>query len=132
MQEENSIGKYLMVAFLIGGAFFFSQGSRKEIPLPKDSEFVGRVTNSVPVIVKFGAEWCPPCRHVELELDRLTHMYGNRVRVVKIDVDAQPELAGYYRIGSIPHLMLFHYGKQIKEIKGARSAEELAEWAGIK
>ncbi len=52
MQEENSIGKYLMVAVLIGGAFFYSQGSRKDIPLPKDGEFVGRVTNSVPVIVR--------------------------------------------------------------------------------
>jgi thioredoxin 1 len=132
VHDDNSLGKIVLVMVLLGGAFFFYRTPHSEVELPHDTDFVRQVTSAKPVIVKFGAEWCPPCQFIESELDELVKTYGNNVHVVKIDVDARPDLAQHFRVRGIPHVMLFQYGKQVKEFKGARSAEDIAHWAGLK
>lgn len=131
MQDDYSLGKICLVIAVLGGIFFYSKMTPQEIELPRDPEFIRRVTNAKPVIVKFGADWCPPCRYVEAELDKLATTYGDRVRVVKVDVDARPDLAQHYRVRGIPHIILFEYGKQTSEFKGAKNAEDIARWAGL-
>lgn len=132
MNDDHSMNKVVFLLAILGLGFFFFRTPRPPVELPKDQNFIQQVTNTHPVIVKFGAAWCPPCQHIEGELDHLARTYGNRVHVVKIDIDERPDLAEHFRVRSIPHVMLFQYGKQVSEFKGSRSAEEIAQWAGLK
>lgn len=132
MSKANSFFNFIVVAAIIGGAVYLTFGPSEPVKLPSDPQFASRIQGPGPVIVKFGAEWCPPCRQVEKELDQLAKSYAGKISVVKIDVDQQPDLAQHYRVRSIPHLFLFVEGKQVSELKGARSREQLAAWAGVK
>ena len=132
VNDDNSMNKLVLMLVFCVGAFFFFQKPQDKNELPTDPDFIRQVTNAKPVIVKFGAEWCPPCQQVEEELNQLTQAFSDRVHVVKIDIDARPDLAKHFGIGSIPHIMLFQYGEQVKEFRGSRSADEIAEWAGLK
>jgi len=132
VNDDNSMNKLVLMLAFCAGAFFLFNPPHNEVELPDDPEFIRQVTNAKPVIVKFGAEWCPPCQEVEVELNHLSQTYGDRVHVVKIDIDARPDLAKHFGIGSIPHIMLFQYGEQVKEFRGSRPADEIAQWAGLK
>jgi thioredoxin 1 len=79
------------------------------------------------VLVKFGATWCGPCRAVEKELDSLdSEKLG--VKIIKVDVDEQPNLKQQFKIGGIPHLLLVRNGKTLGERIGSQSADELTRW----
>lgn len=79
------------------------------------------------ILVKFGATWCGPCQIVEKELDSLdSEKLG--VKIIKVDVDQQPELSSQFGINGIPHLMLVRNGKTLVERRGAQTADELTSW----
>lgn len=132
MNDDNSMNKLVLMLVFCAVAFFFFNPPENETQLPTDPDFIRQVTNAKPVIVKFGAEWCPPCREVEEELNRLSQEYADRVHVVKIDIDSRPDLAKHFGVRSIPHIILFQYGEQVSEFRGSRSADEIAQWAGLK
>lgn len=132
MNDDQSNIKLYIAVIVVCGAFFALDVPRPEVPLPNNMEFVQQVTNSKPVIVRFGARWCPRCERLQTELDRLARNYDNRVHVVNIDIDREPGLAAHYSVRTIPHVMLFQFGEQVSEFKGSRSAEEIADWAGLK
>lgn len=132
MNDDHSMNKLVLMLVFCAVAFFFFNPPQNEVKLPTDTEFIRQVTNAKPVIVKFGAEWCVPCQQVEEELNQLTQAYGDRVHVVKIDIDARPDLARHFGVRSIPHLILFQYGEQVREFRGSRSTDEIAQWAGLK
>ncbi|MER3474774.1 MAG: thioredoxin [Armatimonadota bacterium] len=67
--------------------------------------------SSVPVLVDFWAVWCGPCRAVAPHVDAISQEYAGRVKVVKVNVDEEPELALRYGIQSIPTLLFFKDGK---------------------
>ena len=75
------------------------------------------IKGNVPVLIDFSAEWCSPCKMMGPVLDQLKNKMANKIRIVKIDVDKNRELAGLYRIQSVPTLMLFQGGK--------------AKWSGV-
>lgn len=77
------------------------------------------------VLVDFWAGWCPPCRKLAPVVDALADEYAGRVKVVKLDVDENPEVAGRYSIYSIPTLLLFRGGEVIDQLVGFRAKEEL-------
>lgn len=74
--------------------------------------------SSVPVLVDFWATWCGPCRSIAPLLEPLARQFDGRAKVVKLDVDASPEVASRYGIRGIPTLMVFKGGKVVDQIVG--------------
>jgi len=71
------------------------------------------------VVADFWAEWCGPCKRIAPVLEELAGEYSGRVKVVKIDVDSNQEVATRYRIQSIPSLLFFKDGQLVETVIGA-------------
>ena len=78
------------------------------------------------VLAKFGAPWCGPCKEVDVELDKLEATNGDKLTVVRVNVDDEPGLAEDYDVSVIPAIFLFKDGKQVNEW-GIADASELQE-----
>ncbi|WP_029291069.1 thioredoxin [Cellulomonas sp. HZM] len=86
-----------------------------------DETFAAEVLGSdIPVVVDFWATWCGPCRMVAPVLEELSKTYEGRVKIVKVDSDANPGLVADYGIVSIPTLNIFSGGELVKQVVGAR------------
>jgi thioredoxin 1 len=88
--------------------------------------------NSKPVIVDYWAEWCGPCRMVAPVLEEIGNEYGDKLDVVKLNIDENPEVAQRYQIMAIPTMNVFKDGQVVKQIVGAKPKSallrELAEF----
>jgi thioredoxin 1 len=76
--------------------------------------------SSKPVLVDFWAAWCGPCRQVSPILDEISAEYGDKIEIVKVNVDNEPQLAQQYGIVSIPALQVFQGGQLVKQMVGAK------------
>ena len=85
----------------------------------------------LPVLVDFWAAWCGPCRAVAPELEKLAKRHQGDLLVVKVDTEAQPELAARFDIRSIPTMQLYRAGKLAKQSAGAMSAVQLEQTFGL-
>jgi thioredoxin 1 len=84
------------------------------------SNFDAEVAKStVPVIADFWAEWCGPCKMIAPVLRDLARDYNGKIKIAKIDVDAEGELAQQFNIVSIPTILVFNNGKVVKQQIGA-------------
>lgn len=81
-----------------------------------------------PVLVDFWAEWCGPCKMIAPVLEELADEYGDKLKVCKMDVDANPETAPKYGIRGIPTLILFNNGEMAGTKVGALSKSQLSEF----
>ncbi len=79
--------------------------------------------SEVPVLVDFWAEWCAPCRQVAPVMEEIAREYEGTVKVAKVDVEAEQDLAGAFQISSIPTIALFEPGEQPKAVMGALPKE---------
>jgi thioredoxin 1 len=77
------------------------------------------VQSAVPVVADFWAEWCGPCKMIAPVLRELAVQYKDKIKIAKIDVDAQVELAQQFNIVSIPTILVFSKGKVVKQQIGA-------------
>jgi thioredoxin 1 len=87
--------------------------------------------STTPVVVDFWAEWCGPCRMVGPEVEALAAEYGSSIKVVKVDVDANPSVAAQYGIRGIPTIGLFEAGSLTKQVVGARPRHAIEEELGL-
>ncbi|MFW5688770.1 MAG: thioredoxin [Spirochaetota bacterium] len=84
------------------------------------SNFESEVTNSdIPVLIDFWAEWCMPCKMVAPVLEELSTEYAGKLKIGKLDVDSEGELAMKFSVQSIPTLMLFKGGEEVGRKVGA-------------
>lgn len=91
-----------------------------------DSNFDSEVLQSqVPVLVDFYAEWCGPCKMMSPAIDKLAEAYQGRLKIVKLDIDANEINRDKFQIQSIPTLIFFRDGKEVKKMIGFKSEEML-------
>jgi thioredoxin 1 len=87
--------------------------------------------SDVPVLVDFWAPWCGPCRQVAPELEAIAKEYAGRAKVVKVNVDENPEVAARYGVQSIPMIGLFAGGELKKQVVGARPRHAIVADLGL-
>ena len=90
-----------------------------------DSEVLGA---DLPVVVDFTAVWCPPCRAIAPSLDEISEELAGRVKIVKLDVDDNPDITTRYGVRSMPTLMIFKNGEPTAIQVGAVPKSRLADW----
>lgn len=83
------------------------------------------IKSEKPVLVDFFATWCGPCKMMHPVLEELHTMVGDKVRIIKIDVDKNQQLSQIYKIQSVPTLMIFKNGKAEWRASGVHSAHDL-------
>lgn len=98
-----------------------------------DATFEAEVLkSSKPVIVDYWAEWCGPCRQVSPVLEEIANEHGDKIDVVKLNIDENPAISQRYKIMAIPTMSVFKDGEVVKQIVGAKPKaallRELAEF----
>ncbi|MDQ2687624.1 MAG: thioredoxin [Armatimonadota bacterium] len=89
------------------------------------AEFDKEVLESnVPVLVDFWAVWCGPCRAIAPAVDAVAQEYAGKAKVLKLNVDDSPEIAGRYNVMSIPTLMIFKDGQKVGELVGGQNTKQ--------
>ena len=86
---------------------------------------------TLPVLVDFYADWCGPCKMVAPVLEELEAEFGDKLKIVKVNVDKESELAQQFRVVTIPTMMVFENGELRDSFIGYRSKEELVELLGL-
>ncbi|WP_323183167.1 thioredoxin [Streptomyces phaeochromogenes] len=93
-----------------------------------DADFEAEVIGAdLPVLVEFTADWCPPCRQIAPVLSAVASEERDRLRVVQLDVDTNPETTNAYGVLSMPTLIVFRDGQPVKSMVGARPKRRLLE-----
>ena len=94
----------------------------------KAADFEVQVVNShVPVLIDFYAEWCGPCKMLAPIVDQIADELEGSIKVFKIDVDQDQELAAKFNIMSIPNLLIFKNGTAVDRLVGVMPKEQLLE-----
>ena len=94
-----------------------------------DANFDAEVMQSdTPVVVDFWAEWCGPCKQIGPALEELSDEYGDKVKIVKVNVDENPQSPGQFGVRGIPALFLVKDGAVVSNKIGAAPKAQLKSW----
>ena len=95
-----------------------------------DANFEAEVLQSdKPVIIDFWAEWCAPCRQIAPIIKELATEYGEQVKIVKMDIEANPGTPGKYGVRAIPTILAFQGGQVVEQLQGARPKADFEDMA---
>src|SRR5580765_674772 len=94
-----------------------------------DASFESDVLKSAePVVVDFWAEWCGPCKMIGPSLEEIANELGDKIKIAKLNIDENPELAAQFGVRSIPTLMIFKGGEVADMKVGAAPKTALSHW----
>ncbi len=94
-----------------------------------DSQFKSAICEeNQPVLAYFWASWCGPCRLVSPSINWIAENYGDRLKVIKLEVDASPESVAQCKVEGVPALRLFKQGKMVSSHEGALGKDKLKEF----
>lgn len=130
LSSFHQYSNWLVGALILGVVLLYLQPSNKRNIKPStDATFQSVVAQETrPVLVKFGATWCPPCVSTDRALAEYESSSSGEVKVVIMDVDANPQLSRHYGVSSIPHSFLFLNGKVIDDRVGGMDVQEIRSW----
>ncbi|MDZ4668906.1 MAG: thioredoxin [bacterium] len=89
------------------------------------SAFNDLINGSTPVLVDFTATWCGPCKMMSPILDQVAGEMGDKLKIIKVDVDKNPQAAAHYQVQGVPTLILFKEGKNLWRQSGVVQASQL-------
>ncbi|MEE9313997.1 MAG: thioredoxin [Rhizobiaceae bacterium] len=93
------------------------------------ANFEAEILNSdTPVVVDFWAEWCGPCKMIAPSLEEISNEMGDKVKIAKVNMDENPELAAKFGVRSIPTLLMFKGGEPVAIQVGAAPKNKLESW----
>ena len=94
-----------------------------------DQSFEADVLNSgKPVLVDFWAEWCGPCKMIAPALEEIAGALGDKVDIVKLNIDENPDTPGKYGVRGIPTMLLFKDGQAVAQKVGAAPRSQIQQW----
>jgi len=97
-----------------------------DIPKLSEATFQSEVIEaSLPVLVDFTAVWCQPCKQLDPIVQQLAQEWAGKIKVVKLDVDDNPNLATDYTVMGVPTLMLFKGGQPVERVTGFQPKDRL-------
>jgi thioredoxin 1 len=89
--------------------------------------FQEMINSDTPVLVDFSAEWCGPCKMMAPILKQAKDSLGDKVRIIKVDIDRNPEAAQFYQVQGVPTLILFRKGQVLWRQSGVLPASTLVQ-----
>lgn len=92
-----------------------------------NSNFATIINSEKPVLIDFFATWCGPCQMLSPVLEQVKEALGDRISIIKIDVDKNQPMASQYQVRGVPTMMLFQNGKQLWRQSGVLSKEEIIQ-----
>ncbi len=84
--------------------------------------------SGIPVLVDFWAPWCGPCKMMAAQFQQAAKLLEPRVRLAKVNTEAEPKLASQHTVRSIPTLVIFKDGREVARQPGAMSAQDIVRW----
>lgn len=95
------------------------------------NNFEGHINGDKPVVVDFYAEWCGPCKMMPPILKEVKERMGERITVLKMDIDKNPHYANYYGVQAVPTLIVFKNGKIVWRKAGVAAAHEILQQVNL-
>src|SRR5262245_57299687 len=119
----------VLTSLTVVGVAGCAQHELGSIAPPTDAWYQEQVVKQeLPVLVDFSATWCGPCKMLEPHLEELKEKHGDKLKVVKVDVDQRGEVSSHYGVSGIPAMMIFKDGRVVADEVGYMSYPDLEKW----
>jgi thioredoxin 1 len=131
MSKINSVvlGTLLIVSLFTGCKHGKNNESKGDVVVLTSENFEAETTKGI-VLIDFWASWCMPCRAMSPVIEEIAAQTKGKLKVGKVDVDANGDLANRFRVQGIPNIIILKDGKEVENLVGLRSKEALVQVLG--